>query len=234
MIHRDRHELIPKALRLQLLDRLEQQYSSNRSPSLGAFSQQSLPESNLQQSPAAAFQQLQYMMQQNAQGQGQSMMQPQQQYSNVGPSQMQQSQQSQPQTNQQQNAGYQNFNQGQQYGQNQTFHPMMSQQPTFPGHQRTASFSSTSSSNALQPTPNQTFAQIPGPGSSTPTLPAQTPQTQNGKLPPTGPPVSPNRSPPVWSGPIQWSLVDPQTKQKRELAFYVDAIPMRSNAAVEL
>lgn len=38
----------------------------------------------------------------------------------------------------------------------------------------------------------------------------------------------------VWSGAIKWSLMDPVTKSKKDLAFFVDAIPMRPNAAVEL
>lgn len=174
------------------------------------------------------------MMQQNVQGQSHNMTQLQQQYPSTGVLQMPQGQQAQSQASQQLSNQYQNYNQNQQYGQNQTFQPNVSQQTNFPGHQRTASFSSTTSSHALQPTPSQTFAQIPGPGSTTPTLPAQTPQAQSRKLPTKATPASPNRAPPVWSGPIQWSLVDPQTKQKRELAFYVDAVPMRSNAAVEL
>jgi hypothetical protein len=102
----------------------------------------------------------------------------------------------------------------------------------FPGHQRTASYSSNTPSSTYLPTPGQTFSQLQ-PQSTTPSGPIQTPQTLP-KILPNVQPGSPGKAPAVWSGPIQWSLVDPQTKQKRELAFYVDAVPMRSSAAVEL
>lgn len=49
--------------------------------------------------------------------------------------------------------------------------------------------------------------------------------------------ASPQKSPsnlPVWSGAIQWSFVDPMNKSKKELAFYVDAVPLRASAAAEL
>lgn len=221
--------------KLQLLDRLEQQQSLNRSPSLGAFGTPSNPEIGLQQSPAAALQQLQHMIQQNSQGSGHSAAQSQQQSLTQGSAQMQHSQQNPAQVQQQQQSvPHQSHNQHQQFVHDQRHQSSMPPDPAFLGHQRTASFSSATSSGAQQPTPNAPFVQQQGLLSTTPTLAAQTPQASTRALPAKAQPASPNRSSPVWSGPIQWSLVDPQTKQKRELAFYVDAVPMRSNATVEL
>lgn len=48
------------------------------------------------------------------------------------------------------------------------------------------------------------------------------------------PAQKPSASLPVWSGAVKWSFVDPATKAKRDLAFFVDAIPPRNNAAAEL
>ena len=39
---------------------------------------------------------------------------------------------------------------------------------------------------------------------------------------------------PVWSGPIQWAMIDPISKMKRDLAFYVEARPVRASAVAEL
>jgi hypothetical protein len=243
--------------RLQLLDRLEQQ-SMNRSPSLSAFGSQSGMDGNLQQSPAATFQQLQHVLAQNGQmgPPGNATNQANQQFASQALPQMQQQQhhqytqqnqnisqnqnqiqiqnQNQNKLQQQQPQQYQNIDQMQQHGYNQNYQVPPQPPPIFPGHQRTASISSNTSSSAFQATPNQTFAQLQAPGSTTPTLPAQALHPANKSTSMKQIPSSPNKSVSVWSGPIQWSLVDPQTKQKRELAFYVDAIPMRSNAGVEL
>lgn len=73
--------------------------------------------------------------------------------------------------------------------------------------------------------PQQQQRQQTTPGSSIPNPP----------LPPQNLPGSPQKgAAPVWSGPIQWSFIEPSTRNKKDLAFIVDAVPMRANATVEL
>lgn len=69
-------------------------------------------------------------------------------------------------------------------------------------------------------------------GASVASQPGQTPHQQTTPASMQGSPAKPAANP-VWSGSIQWTFVDPN-KNKKVLAFYVDAIPLRANAAVEL
>jgi hypothetical protein len=85
----------------------------------------------------------------------------------------------------------------------------------------------------------QTAMENGQPNNSRPTHQRQDSTPQAGSASTNTPSVagSPSKAsqqqPPVWSGPIKWSMVDP-VKGKKDLAFYVDAVPMRQNAVVEL
>ena len=100
-------------------------------------------------------------------------------------------------------------------------------------HGRQPSFSGTPQQNTLALQMQQQPVQHPSDPASTGSHNFSTPQNQPDGTPKA--PGSPQKpGPPVWSGPIQWTFVDPGQKSKRDLAFYVDAIPIRANATVEL
>lgn len=106
-------------------------------------------------------------------------------------------------------------------------------------HSRQQSFGSTPQQNALalQHMQQQPPFQHPSDPASNGSQSFQTPNFQTPQTQDTTPkaPGSPQRTgPPVWSGPIKWTFVDPQQKAKRDLAFYVDAVPIRPNATAEL
>jgi hypothetical protein len=101
-------------------------------------------------------------------------------------------------------------------------------------HGRQPSYSGTPQQNVLGlQLQSQQPVQHPSDPASTGSQSFHTPQNPPASTPKA--PGSPQKAgPPVWSGPVQWTFVDPTHVSKRELAFYVDAIPIRANATVEL